>query len=60
MYQGYNSMNEYLNDALAPQGTAQEIGSTLGEVGGQVVAPGGVYAKAFNTALKPMGGKTFS
>ena len=57
---GYNSMNEYLNDALAPQGTAQEIGSTLGEVGGQVVAPGGVYAKAFSTALKPMGyGKNF-
>ena len=44
---GYNSMNEYLNDALAPEGTAQEIGSSLGEVGGQVVAPGGVYAKAF-------------
>jgi len=57
---GYNSMNEYLNDALAPEGTAQEIGSSLGEVGGQVVAPGGVYAKAFSTALKPMGyGKNF-
>ena len=57
---GYNSMNEYLNDAFAPEGTAQEIGSSLGEVGGQVVAPGGVYSKAAKMALKPMGyGKNF-
>tara|TARA_X000001382_G_scaffold74835_2_gene52360 strand:+ start:7695 stop:9971 length:2277 start_codon:yes stop_codon:yes gene_type:complete len=57
---GYNSMNEYLNDAFAPEGTAQEIGSSLGEVGGQVVAPGGVYSKVAKMALKPMGyGKNF-
>ncbi|QDP51576.1 MAG: hypothetical protein Unbinned2026contig1000_31 [Prokaryotic dsDNA virus sp.] len=53
---GYNSINEYLNDALAPEGKAQEIGGAFGTEMGRLVAPGAVYAKG----IKALGyGKNF-
>ena len=53
---GYNSMNEYLNDVLAPEGKAQEIGGLFGKEVGRLVAPGAVYAKG----IKILGyGKNF-
>tara|TARA_R100001443_G_scaffold116178_1_gene135902 strand:+ start:32 stop:2113 length:2082 start_codon:yes stop_codon:yes gene_type:complete len=46
---GYNSMNEYLNDVLAPEGKAQEIGGAFGKEVGRLIAPGAVYAKGIKT-----------
>ena len=53
---GYNSMNDYLNDVLAPEGKAQEMGGLFGKEMGRLVAPGAVYAKG----IKALGyGKNF-
>ena len=53
---GYNSMNDYLNDVLAPEGKAQEMGGAFGTEMGRLVAPGAVYAKG----IKALGyGKNF-
>lgn len=39
-------INNYINNLLKPEGTAQEVGSAIGEGVGQVVLPGAVGTKA--------------
>ena len=43
-------INNYINNLLKPEGTAQEVGSAIGEGVGQVVLPGAVGTKALQGA----------
>jgi len=44
------NINNYINNLLKPEGTAQEVGSAIGEGVGQVVVPGAMGAKALQGA----------
>lgn len=44
------NINNYINNLLKPEGTAQEVGSAIGEGVGQVVVPGAIGAKALQGA----------
>lgn len=43
-------INNYINNLLKPEGTAQEVGSALGEGVGQVVLPGAMASQALKGA----------
>jgi len=43
-------INNYINNLLKPEGTAQEVGSAIGEGVGQVVLPGAMGTKALQGA----------
>ena len=47
---GLKSINQSMNKALKPEGTAQEVGAMIGEVGTQIVAPGAMATKALQGA----------
>lgn len=47
---GLKSINEFVNKAIKPEGTAQEVGAMIGEVGTQIVAPGAMATKALQGA----------
>lgn len=47
---GVKAINESVNKTIKPEGTAQEIGAMIGEVGTQIVAPGAVATKALQGA----------
>lgn len=47
---GLKSINESMNKALKPEGTAQEIGGMIGEVGTQLILPGAMVTKSLQGA----------
>ena len=47
---GLKAINESVNKTIKPEGTAQEIGAMIGEVGTQIVAPGAMATKALQGA----------
>tara|TARA_R100000329_G_scaffold51120_1_gene47207 strand:+ start:241 stop:2682 length:2442 start_codon:yes stop_codon:yes gene_type:complete len=47
---GLKSINQSMNKALKPKGTAQEVGGMIGEVGTQIILPGAMATKALQGA----------
>lgn len=47
---GLKSINQSINETIKPDGTAQEIGSMIGSVGTQIVAPGAMITKSLQGA----------
>jgi hypothetical protein len=47
---GLKAINESVSKAIKPEGTAQEVGAMIGEVGTQIVAPGAMATKALQGA----------
>jgi len=47
---GLKAINESVSKAIKPEGTAQEIGAMIGEVGTQIVAPGAMVTKSLQGA----------
>ena len=47
---GLKDINESVNKAIKPEGTAQEVGAMIGEVGTQIVLPGAMVTKSLHGA----------
>ena len=47
---GLKDINESVNKAIKPEGTAQEVGAMIGEVGTQIVLPGAMVTKSLQGA----------
>lgn len=47
---GLKSINESMNKALKPEGTAEEVGGMIGEVGTQLILPGAMVTKSLQGA----------